>query len=226
MSGDRRRAGHARERAGVPDPGPVPAPASTPGGRPPHRRQGFALLFTGFSGACKSPLAGAVSALLRARTGRAATLLDGDAVRRILPGELGYSHADRETHLGRVGFVAAEVARYGGIALCALIAPYAAGRRALRGAVEAHGGFAEVHVSTPLAACEARDPRGLYAGARAGRIERFTGIGAAYEAPSRPDLAIDTAAAAPGTAARRALETLERLHPVCPTLTGGSRPGA
>ena len=161
------------------------------------------MLFTGFSGACKSTLAGAVSALLRARTGRAVTLLDGDAVRRTLPGELGFSRADRETHLRRVGFVAAEVARHGGIALCALIAP-----------------------STPLAACEARDPRGLCAGARAGRIERFAGNVGPYEAPARPDLAIDTAAAAPGIAARRALETLERLRPVCPTLTGGSRPGA
>ena len=188
--------------------------------------QGFAVLFTGLSGAGKSTLAGAVSALLGARTGRAVTLLDGDAVRRILSGELGFSRAERETHLGRVGFVAAEVARHGGIALCALIAPYAAGRRALRGTVEAHGGFAEVHVSTPLAVCEARDPRGLYAGARAGRIELLTGIGDRYEAPARPDLAIDTAAVAPGTAARRVLESFERFRPVGPSLTGGSRPGA
>lgn len=188
-----------------------------PGGEAAHRRQGFAVLFTGLSGAGKSTLAGAVSALLGARTGRPVTLLDGDAVRRTLSGELGFSRADRETHLGRVGFVAAEVAKHGGIALCALIAPYAAGRRALRETVEAvGGGFVEVHVSTPLHVCEARDPKGLYAAARAGRIARFTGIGAPYEEPRRPDLAIDTTAAAPDEAARRVLEALERLGPVPP----------
>ena len=194
-----------------------PAARGGPEGDPARRaRQGFAVLFTGLSGAGKSTLAGAVAALLRARTGRTVTLLDGDAVRRTLSGELGFSRADRETHLGRVGFVAAEVAKHGGIALCALIAPYAAGRRALREAVEAHGGFAEIHVSTPLDICEARDPKGLYAGARAGRIGRFTGIGDPYEPPERPDLAIDTTAAAPGEAACRVVEALERLGLVPP----------
>ena len=104
-----------------------------------------------------------------------------------------------------------EVARHGGIALCALIAPDAADRRALCAAVEAHGGVDEVHVSTPLATCEARDPKGLYARARAGLIEGFTGIDDPYEAPERPDLAVDTAGLAPDAAARRVLETLERL---------------
>ena len=181
-----------------------------------HRRRGFAVLFTGLSGAGKSTLAEAVRALLRERTGRRVTLLDGDAVRARLSGELGFSRADRETHLRRVGFVAAEVARHGGIALCALIAPHAASRRALRETVEAHGGFVEVHVSTPLRICEARDPKGLYAGARAGRIDRFTGVDDPYEAPGRPDLAIDTAAVAPDIAARRVVETLERLGLVAP----------
>ena len=180
------------------------------------RRRGFAVLFTGLSGAGKSTLAAACAAMLHERTGRPVTLLDGDAVRRTLSRELGFSRADRETHLRRVGFVAAEVARHGGIALCALIAPHAAGRRALREAVEAQGRFIEVHVSTPLAACEARDPRGLYAGARAGHIRGFTGIDDPYEAPESPDAAIDTAAIAPGDAARRVLGTLERLGLVAP----------
>ena len=180
------------------------------------RRRGFAVLFTGLSGAGKSTLAEACAAMLSERTGRPVTLLDGDAVRRTLSRELGFSRADRETHLRRVGFVAAEVARHGGIALCALIAPHAAGRRALREAVEAQGRFIEVHVSTPLAACEARDPRGLYAGARAGRIRGFTGIDDPYEAPERPDAAIDTAGLPPGAAARRVLGTLERLGLVAP----------
>ena len=174
-------------------------------------RQGFAVLFTGLSGAGKSTLAQGVAALLRERTGRPVTLLDGDAARETLSGGLGFSREDRAAHLRRVGFVAAEVAKHGGIALCALIAPWAADRRALRAAVEVHGGFVEVHVSTPLAVCEARDPKGLYARARAGSIEGFTGIDDPFEAPQRPDLAVDTAGLAPDAAARRVLATLERL---------------
>ena len=191
-----------------------------------RRRQGFAVLFTGLSGAGKSTLAGAVCALLRARTGRAVTLLDGDAVRRRLSGDLGFSRADREAHLGRVGVIAAGVARHGGIALCAVIAPYAASRRALRGTVEAHGGFVEVHVSTPLHVCEARDPKGLYARARAGSIEGFTGVDDPYEAPERPDLAVDTAGAAPDAAAIRVLATLESLGLVAPPRPAGAARGA
>ena len=177
----------------------------------PRHRQGFAVLFTGLSGAGKSTLAHGVAALLRERAGPPVTLLDGDSVRRRLSGGLGFSRADRAAHLGRVGFVAAEVARHGGIALCAVIAPWAADRRALRATVEAHGGFVEVHVSTPLATCEARDPRGLYARARAGLLEGFTGIDDPFEAPERPDLAVDTADTAPDAAARHVLATLECL---------------
>ena len=194
--------------------------------RPHGRRRGFAVLFTGLSGAGKSTLAGAVSALLCARTGRAVTLLDGDAVRRTLSGELGFSRADRETHLGRVGFVAAEVVKHGGIALCALIAPYAAGRRGMREAVEAHGGFAEVHVSTPLGTCEARDPKGLHARARAGLLPGFTGIDDPYEAPERPDLAIDTAETGPAAAALRVFGTLQRLGLVREPAPRPPAPGA
>ncbi len=180
--------------------------------RPHGRRRGFAVLFTGLSGAGKSTLAAALAAMLRARTGRPVKLLDGDAVRRTLSGDLGFSRADRETHARRVGLVAAGVARHGGIALCALIAPYASGRRALRAAVEAAGGgFVEVHVSTPLAVCEARDAGGLYARARAGLLAGFTGIDDPYEAPDRSDLTIDTAEIDPQAAALRVLGTLERL---------------
>ena len=122
---------------------------------PPRHRQGFAVLFTGLSGAGKSTLANGLAAMLRERGARRVTLLDGDVVRRRLSSELGFSRAHREVHLRRIGFVAAEIVRHGGIAICAPIAPYAGARRELRESVEAAGGFVEVYVSTP-----ARDLRG------------------------------------------------------------------
>ena len=175
------------------------------------RRRGFAVLLTGLPGAGKSTTANALAALLRERGARRATLLDGDAVRRDLSAGLGFSREDREAHLGRIGRAAAGAVRGGGIALCAVIAPYEASRRALRRTVEAAGGFAEVYVSTPLATCEARDPRGLYARARLGLVERFTGIDDPYEPPASPDVAIDTTDIPPERAARLVLAALERL---------------
>ena len=178
---------------------------------PSGRRQGLTVLFTGLSGAGKSTLANGLVAMLRASTGRKATLLDGDAVRKRLSSDLGFSRAHREINLRRTGFVAAEIAGNGGIAVCALIAPYAASRREFRETVEAVGGVLEVYVSTPLETCEARDRKGLYARARAGFVEGFTGIDDPFEAPQRPDIEIDTSDIAPGPAARRILETLESL---------------
>ena len=187
-----------------------------PGDEPGQRRgappPGFAVLFTGLSGAGKSTLASTLAATLRgACADRPVTLLDGDAVRRTLSGELGFSREHRGIHLRRIALAAAEAARHGGIALCAAIAPYAADRRGMRETVEAAGGFVEVYVSTPLGTCAARDPKGLYARARAGLIEGFTGIDDPYEAPERPDLDIDTSGVAPGLAARRIFRELRSL---------------
>ena len=209
MSGDRPRAGS----------GPASPAASSPacsadrGLR--RRRQGFAVLLTGLPGAGKSTTANALAAMLREIDPRPVTLLDGDAVRRGPSAGLGFSREDREAHLGRIGLAAAEAARGGGIALCAVIAPYAQARRAMRETVEAAGGFAEVYVSTPLATCEARDARGLYARARLGLVERFTGIDDPYEPPRSPDVEIDTADLPPERAAGRVLAALERLGLVC-----------
>ena len=178
---------------------------------PPRHRQGFVVLFTGLSGAGKSTLAHALVAMLRENGERRVTLLDGDIVRKNLSSELGFSREHREINLRRIGFVAAEIARAGGVAICAPIAPYAATRRELRETVEAVGGFVEVYVSTPLETCEARDRKGLYARARAGLIEAFTGIDDPYEPPETPDIEIDTADIRPDLAAHRIFVKLESL---------------
>ena len=178
---------------------------------PPRHRQGFTVLFTGLSGAGKSTLANALVAMLRESGERRVTLLDGDIVRKHLSSELGFSRAHREINLRRIGFVAAEIAKNGGIAVCAPIAPYAASRRELRETVEGVGGFVEVYVSTPLETCEARDRKGLYARARAGLIAGFTGIDDPYEAPVSPDIEIDTAQMRPDLAAHRVFVKLESL---------------
>ena len=169
------------------------------------------MLLTGLSGAGKSTLANGLAAMLRERDGRRVTLLDGDVARRRLSGELGFSREHRQVHLRRIGVAAAGIVRDGGIAICAQIAPYADARRELRETVEAAGGFVEVYVSTPLETCEARDPKGLYAKARAGLVEGFTGIDDPYEAPANPDIAIDTAGIGPELAAERIFARLQCL---------------
>ena len=178
---------------------------------PPRHLQGFTVLFTGLSGAGKSTLANALVAMLRESGDRRVTLLDGDVVRKHLSSELGFSRAHRELNLRRIGFVAAEITRNGGIAVCAPIAPHAVARRELRETIEAVGGFVEVHVSTPIEICEARDRKGLYARARAGLIKEFTGIDGPYEAPANPDISIDTSDSLPDLAAHRIFVKLESL---------------
>ena len=153
---------------------------------PPRHRQGFSVLFTGLSGAGKSTIANALVAMLHEHGDRKVTLLDGDIVRKNLSSELGFSREHRDLNVRRIGFVAAEITRSGGIAVCAPIAPYAALRREVREMIEAVGGFVEVYVATPLDVCEARDRKGLYARARAGLITDFTGVDAPYEAPENP----------------------------------------
>jgi sulfate adenylyltransferase len=150
------------------------------------------VFFTGLSGSGKSTLARALRVRLMEMTGRPVTLLDGDRVRRHLSSELGFSREHRDLNILRIGWVAAEITRHGGIVVCAPIAPYEAIRRQVRGMVEAAGGFLLVYVSTPLETCEARDRKGLYAKARAGLLPQFTGISDPYEVPVDAAVTIDT----------------------------------
>jgi sulfate adenylyltransferase len=162
--------------------------------RPPRHRRGVTVFFTGLSGSGKSTVArGLVDALLE-RGGRTVTLLDGDVVRRMLSHGLTFSREDRDLNIRRIGYVAAEITRHGGVAVCAPIAPYAATRAEVRRMVSEAGDFVLVHVATPLEVCEARDRKGLYAAARAGRIPEFTGISDPYEEPVDADLVLDTSA--------------------------------
>ena len=175
---------------------------------PAQARQGFALFFTGLSGSGKSTLAQAVLARLLETSSRPVTVLDGDEVRRHLSKGLGFSREDRDANITRIGFVASEVVRHGGIVICAPIAPYATARNEARQLVEAHGRFVEIHVSTPLEVCEARDRKGLYAAARAGKIKGFTGIDDPYETPATPELRIDTSQGTVGAAAEEVVAWL------------------
>ena len=177
---------------------------------PPRRRRGFVVFFTGLSGAGKSTIAGALMVKLREVGGRPVTLLDGDIVRLHLSSELGFSKEHRDINIRRIGFVASEIAKNGGIALCAPIAPYEAVREQVRNMVEPAGGFVLVHVATPLAVCERRDPKGLYAKARAGLVKQFTGVSDVYEEPRSADVEIDTTEISPEEAAHLVVLHLER----------------
>jgi sulfate adenylyltransferase len=159
---------------------------------PPRSRQGFTLFFTGLSGSGKSTLAKIIYAKLVEGGGRPVSLLDGDIVRQHLSSELGFSKQHRDLNIRRIGFVASEITKNGGIAICAPIAPYHSTRRAVREMIEDQGAFIEIHVATPLEVCEARDRKGLYAKARRGEIPEFTGISDPYEIPENPELKIDT----------------------------------
>ena len=181
--------------------------------RPPRARRGVVVFFTGLSGSGKSTLARDLRDALLERGDRTVSLLDGDLVRRLLSAGLTFSREDRDLNIARIGYVAAEVARHGGIAICAPIAPYAAARAGVRRMVSEAGDFVLVHVSTPLEVCEARDRKGLYAQARAGVIGSFTGISDPYEEPDDADLVIDTSSS-PGTTRSR------RCSPTSPAAAG------
>ena len=142
---------------------------------------------------------------------RRITLLDGDIVRKNLSSELGFSKEHRDLNIRRIGFVASEITKNGGIAICAPIAPYAITRRQVREVVSPVGGFIEVHVATPLEVCEERDRKGLYALARAGKIKEFTGISDPYEEPENAEMVIDTTSISPDLAAHRILVKLESM---------------
>ena len=162
--------------------------------RPPRSERGLAIFFTGLSGSGKSTIARGLAEALTERGDRTVSLLDGDHVRRLLSAGLTFSRADRDLNIARIGYVAAEVARHGGIAICAPIAPYAEARAAARRMVTEVGDFLLVYVSTPVDVCAARDRKGLYAKARAGLISGFTGVSDPYEEPRDADLVLDTSA--------------------------------
>jgi len=159
---------------------------------PPRSQQGFTVFFTGLSGSGKSTIANAMMVKLMEMGGRPVTLLDGDVVRKHLSSELGFSKEHRDINIRRIGYVASEITKNGGIAICAPIAPYTATRRAVREMIEAYGAFVEVHVATSLEECERRDRKGLYKLAREGKIKEFTGISDPYEAPTNAELVVDT----------------------------------
>ncbi len=175
---------------------------------PPRHRQGVCIWFTGLSGSGKSTTAEALTTLLIER-GRQVTLLDGDVVRTHLSKGLGFSKTDRDVNIRRIGYVASEIVRHGGVAVCAAVSPYRATRGEVRNMVGADR-FIEVFVDTPLDVCERRDTKGMYARARRGEIKDFTGIDDPYEPPDNPDLALDTVSATVEENARSIVERMAR----------------
>jgi sulfate adenylyltransferase len=178
---------------------------------PPRHEQGFTVFFTGLSGSGKSTVANALMVKLMEMGGRPVSLLDGDVVRKHLSSELGFSKEHRDLNIQRIGYVASEITKNGGIAICAPIAPYAQTRYTVRQMVEPVGGFVEIHVATPIEVCEARDRKGLYAKARAGLIKGFTGIDDPYEVPANPEMSVDTSDVTPDMLAHRIIVKLESL---------------
>jgi sulfate adenylyltransferase len=214
-----------RELGGLLDSGdPVPAwmvpeaiTAELRRARPPKSRRGLVVFFTGLSGSGKSTLARDLRDALLERGDRTVSLLDGDLGRRLLSAGLTFSREDRDLNIARIGYVATEVARHGGIAICAPIAPYAAARAGVREMVSEVGDFVLVHVATPLTVCEERDRKGLYAKARAGLIDGFTGISDPYEEPADADLVVDTSAVSRRDAVAAVLALLTRSGWLAPT---------
>jgi sulfate adenylyltransferase len=176
--------------------------------RRPRSERGLVLFLTGLSGSGKSTIARDLADVLAERSDRGVSLLDGDLVRQLLSAGLKFSRADRDLNIARIGFVAAEVARHGGIAICAPIAPFAAARSRVRRMVSDVGDFFLIYVSTPIEVCEARDRKGLYAQARAGLIGEFTGVSDPYEEPADAEMVIDTSAVSRPEAVQAVLSML------------------
>ena len=179
--------------------------------RPPRAKQGFTVFFTGFSGSGKSTIANALMVKLMEMGGRPVTLLDGDIVRKNLSSELGFSKEHRDLNIRRIGYVASEITKNGGIAICAPIAPYATTRRAVREDVEAFGAFVEIHVATSIEECERRDRKGLYKLAREGKVKEFTGISDPYNVPENPELSVETENVEVDNCAHQVLLKLESM---------------
>lgn len=177
--------------------------------KPKQSKRGFTIFFTGLSGSGKSTLANALMVKLLEDGRRPVTLLDGDIVRTHLSSELGFSKKDRSVNVRRIGFVASEITKNGGIAICAPIAPYQADRRFNRDLIEPLGGYIEVHVNTPLEVCEARDAKGLYAKARAGALKEFTGISDPYEEPKNAEIVQSSVEEAPAEIVEKIIAKLQ-----------------
>jgi sulfate adenylyltransferase len=177
---------------------------------PPRHKQGVTIFFTGLSGSGKSTIANALITKFLETGGRPVTLLDGDLVRKNLSSELGFSKEHRDINIRRIGYVASEITKNGGIAVCAPIAPYEATRKAVRQMIEPFGGFILVHIATSIDICEQRDRKGLYAKARAGIVKEFTGISDPYETPANAEVVIDTGKLSPEEAAQTIILHLER----------------
>jgi sulfate adenylyltransferase len=178
--------------------------------RPPRSERGFVLFLTGLSGSGKSTIARDLRDLLAERGDRRVSLLDGDLVRSLLSAGLTFSRADRDLNIARIGYVAAEVAKHGGIAICAPIAPFAAAREQVRQMVSEVGDFLLIHVATPVEVCEQRDRKGLYAKARAGLIKQFTGVSDPYEEPADAVLVLDTSVISREQATEKIMAMLTR----------------
>ena len=178
--------------------------------QPARSQRGFTIFFTGLSGAGKSTIAKALMIKLLEMGGRNVTLLDGDLVRKHLSSELGFSKEHRDINVRRIGYVASEITKHGGIAICAPIAPYTAMRRAVREMIEPLGGFFETYICTSIEVCEGRDRKGLYAKARAGLVKEFTGISDPYEVPEHAEVMLDTAVLSVDEAVQKILLRLER----------------
>ena len=176
---------------------------------PPRAQQGFTVFFTGLSGSGKSTVANVLQEKLLELGGRSVTILDGDLVRKNLSSELGFSEEHRNLNIRRIGFVAAEITKAGGIAICAPIAPYDQVRKENRALISSGGGYQLVHINTPIEVCERRDRKGLYAKARAGIIKEFTGVSDPYESPDDADVVIDTTDITPEEAAQQILLHLQ-----------------
>ena len=178
--------------------------------QPARSQRGLTIFFTGLSGAGKSTIAKALMIKLLEMGGRNVTLLDGDLVRKHLSSELGFSKEHRDINVRRIGYVASEVTKHGGIAICAPIAPYTATRRAVREMIEPLGGFFETYICTSIEVCEGRDRKGLYAKARAGLVKEFTGISDPYEIPEHPEVMLDTSMLSIDESVQQILLRLER----------------
>ena len=177
---------------------------------PPRHKQGLTIFFTGLSGSGKSTIANVLLTKFLEMGGRPVTILDGDLVRKHLSSELGFSKEHRDINIRRIGYVASEITKNGGIAICAPIAPYDATRKHVRQMIEPYGGFILVHVATPIETCEERDRKGLYAKARAGIVKEFTGISDPYEVPSNAEVVINTAELSAEEAAQEIILHLEQ----------------
>jgi sulfate adenylyltransferase len=177
---------------------------------PPRHKQGVTLFFTGLSGSGKSTIANVLLTKFLETGGRPVTLLDGDLVRKHLSSELGFSKEHRDINIRRIGYVASEITKNGGIAICAPIAPYDATRKHVRRMIEPYGGFILVHIATSVEVCEQRDRKGLYAKARAGILKEFTGISDPYEVPADAEVVINTGELSPEEAAQEIILHLER----------------